>query len=94
MWERDPFVVPVPFNEPAWLHGRGKGTKIRLGFILTDGWCVRLISGLIFPGRLSIPIILQQTPMHLLPNEKVRPVPHERARGKGGGGGVGGHGRL
>lgn len=40
MWERDPFVVPLPFNEPAWLHGRGQGKKLRLGYILTDGWCV------------------------------------------------------
>lgn len=40
MWERDPFVVPLPFNDAAWQHGRGEGKTIRLGYFTTDGWCV------------------------------------------------------
>jgi hypothetical protein len=40
MWELDPFVVPLPFDQDTWLHGRGKGKKIRLGYFLTDNWCV------------------------------------------------------
>lgn len=38
MWERDPFVVPLPFDDAAWRVGRGKGQTIRLGYFTTDGW--------------------------------------------------------
>lgn len=38
MWERDPFVVPLPFDDAVWQHGRGEGKTIRLGYFITDGW--------------------------------------------------------
>ncbi len=40
MWQRDPYVVPLPFDMATYAHGpqRPEKKKVRLGWFTTDDW--------------------------------------------------------